>query len=76
MAMTQAEKDYIESMKNNEPTCDSDTVTDKLSRDEREIVLVYNEGERVWYADTSIPKFWRKLEKKGWECIRTQYYAY
>lgn len=75
MAMTQAEKDYIESMKTNEPTCDSDTITDKLSRDEREIVLVYNEGERVWYADTSIPKFWRRLEKKGWECINTQYYS-
>lgn len=73
--MTQTEKDYIESMKTNEPTCDSDTVTDKLSRDEREIVLVYNEGERVWYADTSIPKFWRRLEKKGWECINTQYYS-
>lgn len=75
MAMTQAEKDYIESMKTNEPTCDSDTITDKLSRDEREIVLVYNEGERAWYADTSIPKFWRRLEKKGWECINTQYYS-
>lgn len=75
MAMTQAEKDYIESVKTNEPTCDSDTITDKLSRDEREIVLVYNEGERVWYADTSIPKFWRRLEKKGWECINTQYYS-
>lgn len=75
MAMTQAEKDYIESVKTEQGTCDGDVVTDKLSREEREIVLVYNEGERVWYADTSIPKFWRKLEKKGWECIRTQYYA-
>lgn len=75
MAMTQAEKDYIESMKNNQNVPDSDVVTEKLSREEREIVLVYNEAERIWYADTSIPKFWRRLEKKGWECIKTQYYS-
>lgn len=75
MAITQEEKDYVESMKNEKPTQEDNTVTDKLSRDEREIILVYNEAERVWYADTSIPKFWRRLEKKGWECIKTQYYS-
>lgn len=74
--MNEAEKQYVNSMKNvesNEP--DGSGVTDKLSRDERECILVYNDAERVWYADSSIPKFWRRLEKKGWTLVSVQYYA-
>ena len=46
----------------------------KLTQEEREIVLNYNELDRVWVAETSIPKFWRKLEKQGWICTGTTYY--
>lgn len=47
----------------------------KLTADEREIVINYSEYDKVWYAESSIPKFWRKLEKQGWICTNTQYYA-
>lgn len=46
----------------------------KLSRDEREFHLWYNEADGIWEAESSIPKFWRKLEKKGWTCTNVQYY--
>lgn len=52
-----------------------DSVSTKLSKDEREIVLVFNEGEGVWQAETSIPKFWRRLENKNWKCVKTTYYS-
>lgn len=48
--------------------------SNKLSQFEREIVLNYCEYDKIWYAETSIPKFWRRLEKKGWICTGTQYY--
>ena len=72
--MTQKEKDYIDNIKNDQSNEYSDIVLDKLTKEEREIVLIYNEAEGVWYADTSIPKYWRRLEKKNWICIKSQYY--
>ena len=75
MGMSQKEKDYIESIANENTEMPSDIVSSKLGKDDREICLVFNEGEGVWYADTSIPKYWRRLEKKGWICLGTQYYA-
>ena len=72
--MNEAERQYVESMKNSDPR-NPDGVTEKLSRGERECILLYNDEERVWYADSSIPKFWRRLEKKGWTLVSTQYYA-
>lgn len=74
MAVSKKEQDYLNSIKetNEEST---NVISDKLSRDDRELVIVYNEAEGVFYADTSIPKFWRRLEKKNWECIHTQYYS-
>lgn len=74
MAVSKKEQDYLNSIKetNDEST---NVISDKLSRDDRELVIVYNEAEGVFYADTSIPKFWRRLEKKNWECIHTQYYS-
>ena len=72
MAVSQKEKDYIESLKTE--SIESQNVTEKLSRSEREIVIIYNEEDGYWQADTSIPKFWRRLEKKNWKCVRTQYY--
>lgn len=72
--MTQKEKDYVENIRNTAESESEEVVLEKLTKDEREIVLLYNEAEGVWYADTSIPKYWRKLEKKNWICIKTQYY--
>ena len=46
----------------------------KLTQEEREIYLNYNELDRVWNAETSIPKFWRKLEKQCWVCTGVTYY--
>ena len=77
MAISQKEQDYLNSIKNNEKqdTNEQQVITEKLSRSDRELVIVYNEEEGVFYADTSIPKFWRRLEKKNWICINTQYYS-
>lgn len=46
----------------------------KLTAEEREFYLNYSEYDKCWYAESSIPKFWRLLEKRNWECVRTQYY--
>ena len=46
----------------------------KLTQAEREFFLNYNELDKVWIAESSIPKFWRKLEKKNWICTNVQYY--
>ena len=51
-----------------------DMINDRLTKEEREIVLIYNEAEGLWIAETSIPKYWRKLEAKNWKCTSTQYY--
>lgn len=76
MASNKKEQEYIDSLKKQEEsTVEDNLITDKLGRDDRELIIVYNEAEGVFYADTSIPKFWRRLEKKNWECINTQYYA-
>lgn len=71
MANSEQTKNYINSL-NMEETFAS---TSKLTQAEREFYLIYNELDRVWIAESSIPKFWRKLEKKNWTCTGTQYYA-
>ncbi|MBO7212421.1 MAG: hypothetical protein J6V44_15645 [Methanobrevibacter sp.] len=72
--MNDAERKYVQSMK--EQISDiPETVSDKLGRDDRECIFVFNEAEGVWYADSSIPKFWRRLEKKNWVCTKTVYYS-
>ena len=72
--MNDKERQYVENMKNQDNSEISEEVSDKLSRDDRECIFVYNEAEGIWYADTSIPKYWRKLEKKNWICTKTIYY--
>ena len=72
--MTNKEAEYLESLKNDTNTPSNEGVLEKLSKEEREIVLIFNEAEGVWQAETSIPKFWRKLENKNWTCTSTQYY--
>ena len=46
----------------------------RLTKEEREFFLNYDELNEVWVAETSIPKFWRRLEKKNWTCTGVQYY--
>ena len=63
-------KSYIDSLDSQETFAS----TSKLTQAEREFYLNYNELDKVWVAESSIPKFWRKLEKKNWICINVQYY--
>ena len=46
----------------------------KLLPEEREVVLVMDDKDRVWKASCSSPTYMRKFEKQGWKCIRTEYY--
>lgn len=70
MANNEKQKEYIESLNS-----DIQTATNvKLTQAEREFFLNYNELDKVWVAESSIPKFWRKLEKKNWTCVKVQYY--
>ena len=64
-------KDYVESLSNENTTASNS----KLTIYEREFYLNYNEFDKCWYAESSIPKFWRRLEKKNWECTDIRYYA-
>lgn len=68
--MSDKVKQYVESL-SDEPVFAS---TSKLTVFEREFYLNYSEYDKCWYAESSIPKFWRKLEKKNWECTGVQYY--
>ena len=47
-------------------------VLTKLSAEERETVLVYNNAEKIWVMDSSIPKHFRKALKQEWT-PKTQY---
>lgn len=47
-------------------------VTTRLIAEERETILVYDNVDRVWVMDTSIPKHFRKALKQGWT-PKTQY---
>lgn len=41
-------------------------VTTRLSTEERETVLVYDNIDKVWIMDTTIPKHLNKAKKQGW----------
>ena len=71
MASNEKTKQYLDSL-NNEEVFASNS---KLTQAEREFILIYNELDRVWIAESSIPKFWRKLEKRNWTCTKVQYYS-
>ena len=70
MANNEDTKKYLESLKENTAF----VTNTKLTQAEREFFLNYNELDKVWVAESSIPKFWRKLEKKNWTCTGVQYY--
>ena len=49
-------------------------VTTRLSTEERETVLVYDNVDKVWRMDTTIPKHINKAKKQGW--TQTAEYIY
>jgi hypothetical protein len=71
MANNEKTKQYLNSL-NEEQTFAS---ASKLTVYEREFYLNYNEFDKVWIAESSIPKFWRRLEKRNWICTGVQYYS-
>lgn len=46
----------------------------KLTRDERETILIYNEAAGYWEIFTAVAKHIRKFDKLKYECTRTEYY--
>lgn len=42
-------------------------VTTRLSNEERETVLVYNNADKKWIMDTTVPKHANKARKQGWK---------
>ena len=71
MANNEQTKQYLESLKDDN-IFSSNT---KLTPVERDFFLNYNELDKVWVAESYIPKFWRRLEKRNWTCTGVQYYA-
>ena len=49
-------------------------VTTKLTKEERETMLSYDELEKTWVMDSTIPKHFRKALKQGWTPIRQYIY--
>lgn len=70
MAISTKEKDYLDSVDQQVDRLNNK----KLTKEERELILVFNEADGYWTADSSIPKYWRRLEKKGWKLENTYYY--
>lgn len=46
----------------------------RLTKEERETIIIYSELDNCWYADTTVQKHIRKFENQGWECTKKQYY--
>jgi hypothetical protein len=42
-------------------------VTCRLSAEERETVLVYDNIDKVWRMDSTVPKHFNKAKKQGWK---------
>lgn len=49
-------------------------ITSRLSNEERETVLLYDNVDKVWRMDTTIPKHANKAKKQGW--TQTAEYVY
>lgn len=49
--------------------------SEKLMKEERETIYLFNEADSCWIADSSIPRDIRQLERKGWEKIDEQLYS-
>jgi hypothetical protein len=42
------------------------SVLTRLSTEERETVLIYDNIDKVWRMDTTVPKHYNKAKKQGW----------
>jgi hypothetical protein len=49
-------------------------VNGKLTNEERETVIVYDNVDKKWYADTTLPKHVNRFKKQGW--TQTAEYVY
>ena len=49
-------------------------VNTRLSTEERETVLVYDNVDKVWYMDTTVSKHANKAKRQGW--TQTAEYVY
>lgn len=49
-------------------------VTTKLSNDERETVIVYDNTDKKWHVDTTLAKHVNKFKKQGWTQIAEYVY--
>ncbi len=49
-------------------------ITGKLTNEERETVLVYDNVDKKWRADTVLPKHANKFKKQGWTQISEYVY--
>ena len=46
----------------------------RLTPDERETILNYNEADNCWEVYTAVRKHMNKFEKLGWEVTNIEYY--
>lgn len=46
----------------------------RLTSDERETILNYNEADNCWEVYTAVRKHMNKFDKLGWECTNIEYY--
>ena len=46
----------------------------RLTKEEREVNLIYSELDNKWYADVTVWKYMNKFKKQGWKITNTQYY--
>ncbi len=49
-------------------------MSDKLTRAERETIIIYNELDDAYIIDSSVQKHIRRFDKLGYECTDTQLY--
>jgi hypothetical protein len=49
-------------------------VTSRLTAEERETILVYDNIDRSWTMDSSVPKHFHKAQKQGWTPIKQYVY--
>ena len=49
-------------------------MSDKLTRAERETIVIYNELDDAYIIDSSVQKHIRRFDKLGYECTDTQLY--
>ena len=49
-------------------------VTTRLSTEERETILNYDNVEKMWFMDSTVPKHFNKALKQGWTPITKYVY--